>query len=406
MKFELKICLIIVLFCSILSSGCTTKTSYICPDNSIVEDPNECKLSQMSEQISPESKEENAPSQIEKKEESQQQPQIETKKCPSSCDDDDKCTYDYCNSDSNFECMHRELERCCSNNICENTDECINCFSDCYECSGHDCTSVNNRCEDTNLYVFTTLDGIRIEVPSEYISEAEWFSEIESNTLQKIEQVYGFGPEKPITFRFVEFDLSDYNYLFNPQSNKIIIPANSDETGLLTLRKYYEDNQEQTLLEVHEMIHAINFAQCQLITYSPAGEEHRESKLPLWLEEGLAMTMELWVPYYYGNEYDIIESRYEPQKKVIIDNWEDQDSNFWVLVNNPSAYGFDHARGSVLLYSWFKNGLTESQLNSFVSKLFSECKTSDNILDDDKIIEIWNRAVGRDDTSLFNKINI
>lgn len=401
-----KIIWIFSIFSIVLISGCVRETNYICPDKKIVDNPSKCNLlvntvQQNSDNTVQQTNDKNIDKTLYKEQQETHLPeqQPEQKRCPKSCDDENKCTHDYCDFSTNFECEHKKLEGCCGNNICENADECVNCLSDCYTCEGHDCIALNNQCKDRKLYIFTTFDGIRIEVPTNYIIEAEWFGNIETATLQKIKQFYGFAPKTPITYRFVEFDLSENNYLFNPQSNQIIIPA-------LTLRKYYEESQNLSLLEVHEMTHAINFANCEYVTYSPTGEEHKENKIPLWTDEGLAMMMEIWIPYNYGNSFDKQESRYEPQKDSVIKNFEDKNSNFWKLVNNPNAYGYQHARGSVLLYSWFKYGLTESQIKTFVSNLFLACRATNKKIDDIKIIELWNKAAGRDDTHLFKDVGI
>ncbi len=401
-----KFVLILSIFSIILISGCVKEINYICPDKTLVNNPSKCNLpienSEPTKDISVDKKTYEGQQEI-KNNLSEQQP-IQ-KRCPTSCDDMDKCTYDYCDFSTNFECEHKKVEGCCGNNLCENQNECVNCFTDCYVCEGHYCNVVNDVCKDKKLYVFTTSDGIKIEVPVNYIKEAGWFGGIQTKTLDVIKQVYGFSPKIPLNYRFVESDLSEFNYLFNPQSNSIIIPADSKNSGLLTLKKYYEGRQDSSLLEVHEIIHAINFANCGNIVYSPTGEEHKETKIPLWVDEGLAMTMEIWIPYNYGNETDKLESLYEPQKTTIINNFENKNSNFWKLVNNPSAYGYNHARGAVLLYSWFKYGITESQIRLFTSNLFKLCQNSDKT-DYLKIIELWNNAVGRDDTHLFKEVGI
>jgi len=60
------------------------------------------------------------------------EPCKEEEKCPSSCDDNNKCTDDYCSEETGFKCMHKEIKPCCGNNVCEE-DEKESCASDCPE---------------------------------------------------------------------------------------------------------------------------------------------------------------------------------------------------------------------------------------------------------------------------------
>ena len=53
--------------------------------------------------------------------------------CPESCDDNNFCTSDYCNETTNFECKHKQITPCCSNNICEDTESSQKCPKDCIE---------------------------------------------------------------------------------------------------------------------------------------------------------------------------------------------------------------------------------------------------------------------------------
>lgn len=57
-------------------------------------------------------------------------PCVEEKKCPSSCDDSDECTKDYCSSETWFECVNDAIDPCCGNNICEEGEK-ESCKADC-----------------------------------------------------------------------------------------------------------------------------------------------------------------------------------------------------------------------------------------------------------------------------------
>ncbi|MEA2036214.1 MAG: hypothetical protein U9O94_01800 [Nanoarchaeota archaeon] len=54
-----------------------------------------------------------------------------TRTCPSSCDDRNECTNDYCDVSTDFICKHDTTYPCCGNNICEDDENYENCLSDC-----------------------------------------------------------------------------------------------------------------------------------------------------------------------------------------------------------------------------------------------------------------------------------
>jgi hypothetical protein len=87
----------------------------------------------------------------------------ETLSCPDSCDDDNPCTYDWCNETSKYKCKHLKLngempgcseivgtcvksrcvsgicsavkiDNCCGNDNCEAGEDCSNCETDCGAC--------------------------------------------------------------------------------------------------------------------------------------------------------------------------------------------------------------------------------------------------------------------------------
>ncbi len=84
-------------------------------------------------------------------------------KCPSSCDDRNPCTVEWCNETSNYECSYvpingtldscrgnpttcsvntcvdgkcveMQIRNCCGNNICESSESCNSCANDCGNC--------------------------------------------------------------------------------------------------------------------------------------------------------------------------------------------------------------------------------------------------------------------------------
>ncbi len=53
------------------------------------------------------------------------------KRCPASCDDNDPCTEDICNAETDYECEHNPIVPCCGNNICEKEESYETCSIDC-----------------------------------------------------------------------------------------------------------------------------------------------------------------------------------------------------------------------------------------------------------------------------------
>jgi hypothetical protein len=51
-------------------------------------------------------------------------PTTPQEQCPVSCDDNNKCTNDYCSANTNFVCNHDKITPCCGNGICEDNEEC------------------------------------------------------------------------------------------------------------------------------------------------------------------------------------------------------------------------------------------------------------------------------------------
>ena len=56
--------------------------------------------------------------------------ETQTLNCPSSCNDKNPCTNDFCSEQTNFRCMHDEIIPCCGNKICEDGENFLIC-NDC-----------------------------------------------------------------------------------------------------------------------------------------------------------------------------------------------------------------------------------------------------------------------------------
>src|SRR3989338_2031631 len=60
-----------------------------------------------------------------------QQPDVPKRSCPSSCEDKNKCTTDYCSADTGYQCEHSKVAQCCGNGLCENGEDSNSCLEDC-----------------------------------------------------------------------------------------------------------------------------------------------------------------------------------------------------------------------------------------------------------------------------------
>jgi hypothetical protein len=54
--------------------------------------------------------------------------------CPTSCDDANQCSKDYCSSETDYKCKHDSISSCCGNDICEKGELCNECSADCGKC--------------------------------------------------------------------------------------------------------------------------------------------------------------------------------------------------------------------------------------------------------------------------------
>lgn len=363
---------------------CTPKEqAHVCPSGDVVSDPALCPGNE-----------------IEEEQPSEEPPVVEPRKrCPASCEDGDPCSYDHCSFSTNFECVHSYEGICCGNNKCEYhggaDNECITCISDCYSCTGNICTAIDQTCKDTTLKIlrppkFTSIFPLIIE------ENVRWFNSYEDSTFDKLISFYGFSPKLPVTFRFTNLDKDpDEWYYYDSTSNTITMAT----FNLDAFRNSYVGT---TILEVHETTHAINFNQCGKIETNLYGESYSVDTMPQWLDEGLAMLMEVIISCRFGNEQDKYWSSCESGESRIVDEFD--AGTWWPSQLDDSTHSrYPHARGQVFTYLWMKYDLTDSQIQNFIASIMSTCKSADTELTDQQIVNIWNSSTGRDDTESFRK---
>jgi len=125
------------------------------------------------------------------------------KSCPSSCDDFNECTEDFCSEETDFKCVHKPIDNCCGNGKCElsgdyketyencpddcpNCDDSNKCTKDSYDyhlkkCINKDITPCcgNQKCEagesHTSCEIDCPLEGY-IKIGTSYIYNPEKFS--------------------------------------------------------------------------------------------------------------------------------------------------------------------------------------------------------------------------------------
>jgi hypothetical protein len=84
------------------------------------------ELSEQNE--SPQELPEETPAEEEEKPQQQDLPE-----CPSSCDDGNPCTKDFCSEETDYFCLHEPIAPCCGNSECEESEDWSACPEDCSE---------------------------------------------------------------------------------------------------------------------------------------------------------------------------------------------------------------------------------------------------------------------------------
>ena len=94
-------------------------------------------------------------------------------RCPVNCDDEDKCTNDYCSSTTNYECRHDKKYPCCGNGICEDGENYENCIADCEAPAGGEMDTFAGKTISEKLEIIKDIAKRDKEEALKYCSEIE-----------------------------------------------------------------------------------------------------------------------------------------------------------------------------------------------------------------------------------------
>jgi hypothetical protein len=296
--------------------------------------------------------------------------------CPVSCDN---CTIDSCSSQTNYECIHNRIQNCCGDNICDSQDECNYCISDCYSFSSGVYYAKIQECSDSTLITIRPSSLLTMFSPQSYKDKIVTISNLQDTTNQKIVNFIGKSPKTPLIFRFI----SDSSIVDNFGSENTI------EYPISEIDKFYNlYSKGESIMEVHEVVHAINSNNCY--------DEHYLSKIPNWVNEGTALVFSFIIPLETGNSIDwqsATDSR-QMSKNVFVDGF---DEVTWKPnLNNP------HDKGDVFFYIWAKYNISSTQFTQFMNSLYTLCQNRIDILTDREVISTWNQVTGRYDDQIFN----
>ena len=299
--------------------------------------------------------------------------------CPTSCDDGNKCTFDSCSAQTNYQCVHQKIANCCGDNVCDSKEECEYCINDCYSFSTTTYTydAKNAACSDSTL-IAIRQPAITLYAPPQYKDKLIVVSNLQDETLKKIVNFIGKSPKIPLILRFTSTDVWD-NF-------------GAENTMKLPVRRiddfYNLYSKGESMMEVHEVIHAINSNNCY--------DEHYSTKIPKWADEGTAFVFSFMIPIEAGNANDWQSAMIDKQSttKIFVDGF---DSGTWKPTNDP------HDVGNVLFYIWSKYNVTSGQFVNFVNSLYSRCQNRNDFLNNREVIDTWNQATGRNDNQIFGK---
>jgi len=164
-----------ILVIAISLFGCVQTQNYQCPDGRRVDNPQNCFTNISTEQ--PSGTNLTVPSILPL-----------SKSCPVTCDDNNVCTKDLCDSGTDYGCVHdlldgdrlgcsgtigtcqkqtclkgtcsvQSIAPCCGNNICESSEDCSSCPNDCSCSSGEICAPDRKNSGKLGCYSVVCGDG-------------------------------------------------------------------------------------------------------------------------------------------------------------------------------------------------------------------------------------------------------
>jgi hypothetical protein len=274
---------------------------------------------------------------------------------------------------------------------------CKSCLAPNFDCKT--CSAIDNSCGQSELLILNSSFGLIAYAPSEeYKGSVTWYIETAKEDIDKVSSIYGFKPDYPLYYQFVpDEEFEKYIYNSPPETGGLYYP---DYNTILRPISYLDDvyYRKYNYLDIHETTHAINQANCYSYTspkqiYDDYYDIYFYTKLPAWTDEGLAQLMDYWVWQKYKSGggwymyYDI---------STTVDE----------TILEEARNGDPHAQGYIFLYLQSKTHFSEPQLQKFIANLFKACNNTDVLLDNSTVINLWNDAVGRNETDSFKTFSI
>ncbi|NQV09357.1 hypothetical protein HQ529_05905 [Candidatus Woesearchaeota archaeon] len=143
--------------------------------------------------------------------------------CSESCDDNNKCTIDECSKETDFKCKNIGITPCCGNKICEGSETCSDCGTDCGSC--------------------LSVDELKMFV-NENFGEQEWKEINDSLNNELNYHSYKNGEVIILKILNAENFLRDYTQFINFD---FVLPGTNNIPGDISKRKILEDYEHDLI---------------------------------------------------------------------------------------------------------------------------------------------------------------